>query len=471
MRGLFGTPLLCTLLLSALAAPLALQAGSSSTSAAKHSPANVILFIGDGMDEHQITLARNYLLGANGTLAMEQMPVRSSAKVQTLREDDPAQYRYVADSANTASTLATGRLTSMGRIATSAGDDRDLPTVLEAARQAGLATGLVTSANLTDATPAAFATHTAHRNCQNPGDMHKPINYVPATQQCLADHQSQGGKGSIAEQLLASGVDVLLGGGKKEFTRIDSHNPLEKIVASHGYQLLQQREKLLSYHGNEPLLGLFASDHLPVEWIGEGNRRAEPMAFNLIGEPMFPTPFSCQQNPRHWGTPTLEEMTRAALEQLAGKSTGFFLMVEGASIDKQAHQRNPCGEIGELQAFDRAVAVGQAFASKHTNTLIIVTADHGQAGQIIPLPEYYQSWGGKQYPPGHYAVLETRSGELMGVSYATNAAPQGKSELHTGVNVPVFLQGIGHQQVPALIDQRTINQLMRQHLGLTSGAH
>lgn len=58
----------------------------------------------------------------------------------------------------------------------------------------------------------------------------------------------------------------------------------------------------------------------------------------------------------------------------------------------------------------------------------------------------------------------------MGVSYATNAAPQGKSELHTGVNVPVFLQGIGHQQVPALIDQRTINQLMRQHLGLTSGA-
>ncbi|TNF08458.1 MAG: alkaline phosphatase [Gammaproteobacteria bacterium] len=468
MRGLFGTPLLCTLLLSALAAPLALQAENASTPAEKHPPANVILFIGDGMDEHQITLARNYLYGANGSLAMERLPVRSSAKVQTLREEDPRQYRYVADSANTASTLSTGELTSMGRIATSAGDDQDMPTVLEAARQAGLATGLVTTANLTDATPAAFAAHTAHRNCQNPGDMHKPISYLPATQQCLADHQSQGGKGSIAEQLLAAGIDVLLGGGKKEFARVNSHASLEKIAASHGYHLLQQREKLLAYRGKKPLLGLFASSHLPVEWIGDGKRRAAPITFNLIGEPVFPAPFNCLQNPGHRGTPTLEEMTHIALNRLSGNSAGFFLMVEGASIDKQAHKRNPCGEIGELQAFDRAVALGQAFASKQTNTLIIVTADHGQAGQIIPLPEYYQSWGNKQYPPGHYAVLKTRSGELMAVSYATNAPPQGKSELHTGVNVPVFLQGIAAAEVPALMDQRTINHLMRRHLGLES---
>lgn len=465
MRGLLpGALLLCALTATAA------QTGADGESSEPRPPANVILFIGDGMDEHQITLARNYLYGANGSLSMERLPVRSSAQVQTLREEDPRQYRYVADSANTASTLATGELTSMGRIATSAGDDRDLPTILEAARQAGLATGLVTTANLTDATPAAFAAHTAHRNCQNPGDMHRPISYTPKSQQCLADHQSQGGKGSIAEQLLASGVDVLLGGGKKEFTRIDSNTPLEKTAASHGYHLLEQREKLLAYRGSKPLLGLFANSHLPVEWIGEGRRRAEPITFNLLGEPVFPAPFTCQPNPKHQNTPTLEEMTHVALEQLAGKSTGFFLMVEGASIDKQAHQRNPCGEIGELQAFNRAVALGQTFASKQANTLIIVTADHGQAGQIIPLPEYYQSWGNKQYPPGYYAVLKTRSGELMGVSYATNAAPQGKSELHTGVNVPVFLQGIGDKRVPALIDQRTINQLMRQHLGLVSGS-
>ena len=84
-------------------------------------PANVILFIGDGMDEHQITMARNYLLGPEeGLLAMEQLPVRSSARVQTLLENRPDRFTFIADSANSASTLATGQLTSAGRIATSA---------------------------------------------------------------------------------------------------------------------------------------------------------------------------------------------------------------------------------------------------------------------------------------------------------------------------------------------------------------
>ena len=83
-------------------------------------PANVILFIGDGMDEHQITMARNYLLGPEeGLLAMEQLPVRSSAQVQTLLENRPDRFTFIADSANSASTLATGQLTSTGRIATS----------------------------------------------------------------------------------------------------------------------------------------------------------------------------------------------------------------------------------------------------------------------------------------------------------------------------------------------------------------
>ena len=160
-------------------------------------PANVILFIGDGMDEHQITMARNYLLGPEeGLLAMEQLPVRSSVRVQTLLENRPDRFTFIADSANSASTLATGQLTSIGRIATSAGTDFDQPTILQAARESGFLTGLVTTASLTDATPAAFVAHTAHRNCQGPEDMNRAISYAPPSQQCAIDSKQQGGPGS-----------------------------------------------------------------------------------------------------------------------------------------------------------------------------------------------------------------------------------------------------------------------------------
>ncbi|WP_461481601.1 alkaline phosphatase [Porticoccus sp.] len=450
-------------------APLLLAWTATLSLAAEQPPASVILFIGDGMDEHQVTLARNYLYGAEGALAMEQLPLRSSARVQTVREDDPGQFRYVADSANTATTLATGQLTSLGRIATSATTDQDQSTILEAAQKAGLRTGLVSTASLTDATPAAFAAHTAHRSCQSPADMAKAIGYAAATQQCMADQHSRGGKGSIAEQLLAANIDVLLGGGKRYFAQSSKGTDLQKAAASQGYKLLSRRRELLEKGPGSKLLGLFAPGHLPVEWIGEGNRRAQPIALNWLGEPQFSEPFACVDNPDHRGTPTLKEMTSAALTRLsADNAKGFFLMVEGAAIDKQAHRRNPCGEIGELRAFDLAVQAGREFARSHPNTLIIVTADHGQAGQIIPLPEYFLAWGNRQYPPGYYAVLKTRSGELMAVSYATNAPPNGRGEVHTGVNVPVYLQGIDAAQVPPLMDQRQLNRLMRDHLGLNA---
>lgn len=436
-------------------------------------PANVILFIGDGMDAHQISMARNYLNGPQGTLAMEQLPVRSSARVQTLLEQQPDKFNFIADSANSASTLATGQLTSTGRIATSAGANLDQPTILQAARESGILTGLVTTASLTDATPAAFAAHTAHRNCQGPEDMARSISYAAPSQQCATDSKQQGGPGSIAEQLIDARVDVLLGGGKKYFVQKNHAGiPLLDQARSQGYQLIDhidQRNEPDHSNGSR-LLGLFAPGHMPVEWIGSDSRKAEAVEL-VSGKPVFAEPFDCRKNPRHDGTPTLAQMTRKAIARLArDPSRGFFLMVEGASIDKQAHRRNPCGQIGELNALDRAVAVGHEFAQQHPGTLIIVTADHGQAGQILPLPENYmaltESLKSPQYPPGYYAVLKTRHGDLMAVGYATNAPPHGGWEQHTGVDVPVFLEGIDGREVPALMSQRGIFRLMRDHLQL-----
>ncbi len=445
------------------------------------SSTNVILFIGDGMDEHQITMARNYLYGADGAFAMEQMPVRSSVRVHTLREDNPNQLRYVADSANTASTLATGLLTSKGRIATSAARDADQKTILEAAQKKGYRTGLVSTASLTDATPAAFAAHTSHRNCQSTKSMSAINHAVGKTQQCVPDLKAHGGPGSIAEQLATANIDVLLGGGMAFFNQPveGSAQDLPSILdmaLNHGHLMVKNEaelnaEKLQVAPATSKLLGLFAPIHLPVEWQGEQLRLAELMTTNKHSKAIFPTPFGCEKNPHHQGIPTLANMTGRALQVLShNNNQGFFLMVEGASIDKQAHIRNPCGQIGELRAFDQAVTLGRQFAQQYPNTLIIVTADHGQAGQIVPLPETYQAASKAmrmaQYPTGHYAVLKTLSGELMAVNYSTNSSPQGLWEMHTGTNVPAYMEGPGLDEIPALIDQRDINQLMRHHLKL-----
>ena len=89
-------------------------------------PRNVILIVGDGMDDHQITIARNYMVGASGRLILDAMPVRSVAQVLTVSNEEPGVPVYVADSANTATSLATGIVTSRGRLATTAGSDRDV---------------------------------------------------------------------------------------------------------------------------------------------------------------------------------------------------------------------------------------------------------------------------------------------------------------------------------------------------------
>ncbi|MDX2463189.1 MAG: alkaline phosphatase [Porticoccus sp.] len=472
------TPLLASLAalstLVLLISPLPSQARPGPPLTDRQSIANVILFIGDGMDEHQITMARNYLYGPTESFAMEKMPVLSSVRIQTLREDNPKQYLHVADSANTASTLATGMLTSKGRIATAAVSNKAHKTILEEAQQNGYRTGLVSTASLTDATPAAFASHSPHRGCKSPKNMKTEYPFIPPTQQCTHNQKAQGGVGSIAEQLATANVDVLLGGGRHFFDQRVGGKALLKTTRSQGYTLLENTADLLAESGSDKLLlGLFSSKNLPVEWVGDDNRHAELITTNDEGGAVFPTPFGCQPNPLHaeQQTPSLTQMTKKALSVLSKNNTkGFFLMVEGASIDKQSHARNPCGQIGELRAFDQAVAKGREFAAKHPNTLVIVTADHGQAGQIIPLPESYQiaseAMHMPQYPTGYYAVLKTLSGELMGISYATNASPQGLWEMHTGTNVPAFMEGPGLDDVPITIDQRYIHGLMRRHLKL-----
>jgi alkaline phosphatase len=154
---------------------------------------NTLLFIGDGMGDSEITLARNYALGAGGRLALDSLPLTGAYTTYSVDERDPALPNYVPDSAATGTAWAAGHKTSNGRISTSPGDDRDLPTILELAQQRGYRTGDVTTAELTDATPAVLAAHVSSRTCQGPEDMTA----------CPQDRKNAGGPGSIAEQELA----------------------------------------------------------------------------------------------------------------------------------------------------------------------------------------------------------------------------------------------------------------------------
>jgi len=186
-------------------------------SAATDAAPKVVLIVGDGMDDQQITIARNYLVGSGGRLTLDALPFRGAVQVQTVDEDDPRQPVYVADSANTATTMATGELTSAGRIATTVGTGHGIVTIMELARAAGLRTGIVTTSSLTDATPAAFVAHVDQRYCQGPADIAQGVELPERFIDCSSDSKSSGGRGSIAEQIAESGVDILLGGGTQYF--------------------------------------------------------------------------------------------------------------------------------------------------------------------------------------------------------------------------------------------------------------
>ncbi len=425
-----------------LALPAAAIAGSRPTQTTtfghiKH----VILFLGDGMGDSEITIARNYFVGANGRLYMDTLPATGAITTYSVQESNPALPDYVTDSAASGTAWATGTKTSNGRISTTAGTDRLLKTLLELAQKAGYATGDVTTAELTDATPAVLASHVNDRGCQGPANMAN----------CPQYKKSAGGPGSIAEQEVDHLVNVLLGGGKQRFDQTIDSGPFagQTVTASalaQGYQLVTDAAGLAQIKGKH-VLGLFAPGNMDLEWTG------------ALAQP-FPGsgPQTCQQNQRPANQPSLAAMTSKAIQLLSQASKkGFFLQVEGASIDKQDHAANPCGQIGETIAFDKAIKVGLDYARTHPDTLIIVTGDHGHTSQIIEKPS-------SPNQPGAFSALQTADGSIMYVSYAT--APVGASQSHTGTQIRVAAQGPGSERVIGVHNQTDLFTFMAQALNL-----
>ncbi|MEU3972972.1 alkaline phosphatase [Streptomyces bacillaris] len=443
---MFGAALLTAAMAGLAAASAGSGAGAPPSAAAADTPAarNVILLVGDGMGDSEITLARNYTVGAGGRLHMDRFPMTGT--YTTYSVDKEGKPTYVTDSAASATAWATGRKTVNDRLSKTPGSDRAVPTILELAQRGGFATGSVTTAALTDATPAALAAHVTDRSCQGPAD----------TALCPADTRGEGGPGSIAEQTVARRVDVLLGGGRERFEQTITEGPERGATVLHrarqrGYQVITEAEGLDAVRPGRPVLGLFAAEALPVEWTG---KPAAPAGT----APQCCVPAGPGRGPR---IPSLEAQTRKAIELLEagarqkGQGKGFFLQVEGASIDKQNHDADPCGQIGETVAFDRAVKAAREYAVRHPDTLVITTADHGHSSQIVPLAAR---------PAGLSATLITDEGALMKVSYATHAGEEGQE--HSGVQVRVAAEGPHAHRVLGSGDQTKLFTTLRLALGL-----
>ncbi|MBN9235419.1 MULTISPECIES: alkaline phosphatase [Phyllobacteriaceae] len=405
---------------------------------------NVILLIGDGMGDSEITVARNYAEGASGFFkGIDALPVTGQYTHYAL-DKKTGKPDYVTDSAASGTAWASGVKTYNNAVGV---DIHEKPhkTLIELAKAAGIGTGNVSTAEIQDATPAVQVAHVTQRKCYGPS---------ATAEKCPTNALENGGLGSISEQLLNTRADVVLGGGAKSFGETAragdwKDKTLFDQAKERGFQIVRTADELnaLSAAGNDkPVLGLFSEGNMPVRWKGPKASRYGNIEKEAV---------TCEPNAdRTAAVPTLAAMTKKAIDLLKTNEKGFFLQVEGASIDKQDHEANPCGQIGETVDLDEAVQAALDFAKTDGKTLVIVTADHAHASQIIP---------NDTKAPGLTQALKTKDGSVMSVSYGNS---EGDSQEHTGAQLRVAAFGPRAANFAGLTDQTDMFFTIRDALKL-----
>jgi len=286
------------------------------------SPKNIIMMIGDGFGPQQAEAGR--LLAPGGQLVLDQLDP-NPGWVNTLDV-----FGDITDSAAGATAFATGFKTEYGKVSVDE-NDVSLPTNMEAAKAKGMATGILSSVYLCDATPAVWLAHAPRRSCS-----------------------------LIIPQQVDACPDVFLGPGEKVAyqrggrgkNRVDY---ITDLMENCNYEQVGNAAELAAAQApNNRLLGI---------WGGY------TLLYTID-----------QQNDPSYNLPTLAEMTAKAIEVLSRDPDGFFLMVEGGAIDWMAHNKDIAGTARDVVAFDDAIAVAYQFAQSNGDTAVIVTADHETGG-------------------------------------------------------------------------------------------
>ncbi|MGN7359147.1 alkaline phosphatase [Paenibacillus sp. SAF-054] len=414
-RGIVQAAVCLTAAASLLISGGDVQAKGNQASAKPAAKAkNVILFVGDGMGAAARDAIRLNTVGLNGKLQMDDMPYSAFLRTHSTVA--------VTDSAAAGTAIASGVKTYNGAVGVDA-NKKPVKTLLEVAKGLGKSTGLVTTSQITDATPAAFGAHVEDRSQQS----------------------------KIAKQYLDnSKVDVLLGGGEDfwypagnpgKFEDHPAEDPSEESKGTEGnlvehakklgYQYVTSKEELQKAK-NGKMLGLFANEEMFQQ-----NPEGEGDVYN----PVVP----------------LQDMTQKALDTLSMNKKGFFLMVEEEGIDEMAHENNAKLTIKAGQELDKAVGVAKAFAKKHPDTLVLVLADHETGGFALePVDEKDESGDGISKEDGPFSIFGSQ--EQFYVDWTTSG--------HTGVDIPLTAMGSGAELFTGVRENTYVHDAILKAWGL-----
>jgi alkaline phosphatase len=392
-------------------------------------PFGIILFVGEGLTPGRLAMTRIYAAGADTPLALDLMP--HMALVTNASNNFAAP-----DQAAAATAIATGVRVNNRLIACDA-EGKSLPTLVELAHQSGRATGLITNANITDPTAAAFYAHTADQN----------------------------DKSAIAHQLAKSSViDLVLGGGTDDFLpeskggqRRDDRDLLLEIRRN-GFDLVRSKAELEAIPGwrRPRLFGVFS--HAEMAYADHIEARSEQ--------------------------PSLSDMVRRAVELLQFNRSGYFLVVDAGLMRKAAGENHAERTLAETVELDRALAVAQRFAGG--NSAIFVCGDVGIGGlnlngypfrkdrgiAVLGLNSAGDPWfswatgpnGGRFYGAAKLAAAQEPQGMAPAASPSEHpqepAAFYATAALNTVDDVVVFGTGAGAQALHGSMDNTALFQII-----------
>ncbi len=309
---------------SAVAAPSFVRAAGDVTAAPGEKPRHIIHLVADGMSMATLTCA-DHLSQQMRKKGLTWIDLYNRREVVSSLMNVRALNSLVTDSAASASAWGSGSRVVNGAL-NILPDGRQLKTLYSLFGEAGWKRGLVTTVEITHATPSGFA-----------------INVT-----------SRGSSDDIAKQLFERKIDLMLGGGRDFFdkARRKDKRDLSGEFAKAGYTVMKTKADLAKAPADTRWLGLFAGSHLPftIDHLNTPKATVE--------------------------IPTLAEMTEAALKKLE-REPHFILQVEGGRVDQGAHLNDAAAAFRDQIAFDEALDVCLAFQKRHPDTLLVITTDHG----------------------------------------------------------------------------------------------
>jgi alkaline phosphatase len=429
-----------------------LNSSCSQTADESNTPKNVIIFIGDGMGYNHVDATSIYFFGETGKLIFEgpEWLKVAQATYPAIVKTEPEQVyatgynpraawsdtaylkKDYTDSGAAGTALSTGLKTYKGAIGLGVNGDT-LKHVSQLAKEIGKSAGVITSVQLSHATPAAFTAHNENRR-----------NYEQIARQML----------------LQSKLDVLMGCGNPNYT--NDGNPAEKMDYKYvgGAELWSQLNlgepvtnvtldginyELADISGNgNPDAWTLITDSVDFANIAAGNN----LPARLLGIPQVHTTLQQSRSgndiilpyvhPKTPGIPSLEQMTIASLNVLKRNPNGFFMMVEGGAIDWAGHDNHPGRMIEEMADFVNAITAVVEWVETYSSwdeTLVVVTSDH-ETGMLWGPPD-----GSKVLNP----VKNHGKGVLPGMAwYYTD---------HTNALVPVYARGKGTELYKLMADE------------------